>query len=723
MKQTLSYKIAGLDCAEEVAILKNALNPQKSIENLEFDILNAKITLTYDPASLDSEEIIQLIASTGMQAIPWEKRQTLSASTWWIRHRRSILTSASGLCLIIGTALHVFAHPSFKDILGGYAEKKTHVLPTSSLIFYLASAFLGASLVIPKALLAVRRLRPDMNLLLIIASVGAMAIGEWFEAATVCFLFSVAALLESWSIERGRRAIASLLDLSPKRARVIIEGQEHPVEKDVRDVEIGNLLLIRPGEKIPLDAVIVKGSSSVNQAPLTGESLPVPKSLGDEVFAGTINEEGMLECRVAKKAADSTLERMIQLIEKARSKRAKSEQWVEKFAGFYTPAMFLFALLIACLPPLFFLGPWNEWIYRSLVILVIACPCALVISTPVSIISGLTRAARSGVLIKGGIHLEAPASLKAIAIDKTGTLTYGRPKVQRVIALDSYTEEQILRVAAALEIASAHPIARAIVKKAEEKKISFQRIDHFQSITGKGAEGLLRGDFFWIGSHRLMHEKKQETTQIHDLAAQLEDAGHSVVAIGNAERVIGLISVADAPREFIRETISTIQGLGVEKIAMLTGDNESTAKAIASLSGITDCFSELLPEDKAKIIRSFVEDGYLTAMVGDGVNDALAMVEAHLGIAMGAMGSDAAIETADIALMTDDLSRIPWLIRHSRRTLKIIKQNIAFSLSLKLVFILLALSGFATLWLAIAADTGASLVVVFNALRLLKKDL
>ena len=592
-------------------------------------------------------------------------------------------------------------------------------LPIAAIGLYLFAIFAGGYFVLPKAWQSLKRFSPDMNLLMVVAVVGAVAIGEWFEAATVTFLFSVALLLEQWSVGRARKAISKLMELTPPMAQVV-EG-EHLSERPVGEVGVGEIFLVRPGEKIPLDGEVVKGTSSVNQAPITGESIPVAKEIGDEVFAGTINEEGALECKANKRAEETTLARIIHLVEEAGVRRAQSQQWVERFAKIYTPLMILLSALVVLVPPLLFGGDWFEWIYRGLVILVIACPCALVISTPVSVVSALTASARNGVLIKGGLFLEIAGKLQGLALDKTGTLTQGHPEVQEIIPLSGHTEKELLMRAAALEKPSEHPIAKAILKKAKEAGIEVERAEDFQVTKGKGAEGTFSGKKYWIGSHRFMHEMGQETDEIHKRALELEDAGHSIIAIGNSTHICGLISVADEPREYIKETIAALRGVGIKEVVMLTGDNEPTARAISELAGVDRYVAELLPEDKVREVEKLKKRLGIVGMIGDGINDAPAMAASDLGIAMGAIGSDAAIETADVALMSDELSKIPWLIRHSRRTLKIIKQNIGFALALKATFIGLAIVGLASLWMAIAADTGASLLVVFNGLRLLKR--
>lgn len=693
----LAFKVAGLDCAEEIKILEKALAHRKGIQELEFDVLNAKMIVTFDPSLTHTENILNQVKKAGMRASLWSDQEKLKKTGVWHRHGRLFTTVLSG-CFLIGAI--------FLDI---------QQIKDANLLYFLSMLF-GAYFVVPKAFLALKRIQPDMNLLMVIAIVGAISIGQLFEGATVAFLFSVALLLEHWSVGRARRAVAALMDLSPTKANVIDTG-----EMRVEQVKVDDRVLVKPGEKVPLDGVVEKGETSINQASITGESLPVTKKKGDIVYAGTINEEGAFEYRVTKKAEDSTLARITQMVQEAQSKRASSQQWVERFAKVYTPLMISLAVLIAVLPPVLSLGTWAEWFYQALVVLVVACPCALVISTPVSIVSALTSAARNGVLIKGGMFLEIPGKLQALALDKTGTLTLGRPEVQAIIPLNQHTEEELLERAAALEALSEHPLARAILKKAKERGIQVECAENFQITKGKGAEGLFRGTRYWIGSHRFMHEMKQETADIHQKALDLEDAGHSVIAIGNDRHVCGLISVADEPREGIAQIIQDIQDAGIQKIVMLTGDNQSTAEAIAKHVGVDGFEAELLPEDKVRAIERLKGKWKEVAMIGDGINDAPAMATASLGIAMGAMGTDAAIETADIALMSDDLSKIPWLIHHSRRTLKVIQQNIFFALGLKGIILALAIGGMASLWMAIVADTGASLLVVFNGLRLLRK--
>ena len=558
-----------------------------------------------------------------------------------------------------------------------------------------------------------------MNLLMTMAVIGAMGIGQWFEAATVSFLFSFSLLLESWSVGHARQAIRSLVNLAPPMARYICPHDGDIMEKPVEDVPLGATVLVRPGERIPLDGILTKGRTAVNQAPITGESMPVAKEEGDEVFAGSINEEGAIEFRATKPAADTTLARIIRMVEQAQARRAPVEQWVETFARYYTPAMIAVAFLVAIVPPLFG-GEWGRWFYEALVMLVIACPCALVISTPVSIVAALTAAAKAGVLIKGGAFLEAVGRVTVVALDKTGTLTRGRPEVQLIVPWSGHTQAELLARVAALEMHSDHPLAQAVLRKARMEKVEPLVAQEYRVLKGRGAEAIIEGHLFWVGSHRLLHEKGVEESEMHDQAQRMEDAGHSVIVVGSDQHVCGLISVADSVRPEAPEVIHRLKAAGVQRVVMLTGDNQGTADAVSRVAGVDEVRAELLPEDKMRAIQEIKQSYGPVAMVGDGINDAPALAAATVGIAMGAAGSDAAIETADIALMSDDLTRLPWLVQHARRSLRIIRQNIAFALGLKVVFMVLALLQLATLWMAIAADMGASLLVIFNALRLLR---
>lgn len=717
------FKVTGMDCAEETNALRQTVGALSGITDVAFNLLNGTMTVTVPEGAVEDREIIAAVERAGMSARHAGNTKPgvspSGAEGFWPTHGRTVLCAASGIAVAVGFLSHWYLHGSLLDALAEGGRSESHAFPAVSIVFYLVGVIAGGWFIFPKAVAALRRFRADMNLLMTIAVLGAFIIGEWFEAATVAFLFSLSLVLEAWSIDRARNAIKALFKLTPPMARYIYPHDGDIMEKPVEDVPLGATVLVRPGERIPLDGEITKGRASVNQAPITGESVPVGKREGDEVFAGTIDEDGSIEFRVTKPASDTTIARIIRMVEEAQSRRAPSEQWVEKFARYYTPAMILLAVAIAVVPPVVFGGDWARWFYESLVILVIACPCALIISTPVSIVAALAAAARSGVLIKGGAFLEEAGRLKVVAMDKTGTVTHGRPEVQRIITLNGHTEEELLERAAALELHSRHPLARAIVRRAEQLGRAVIPAENYHEFRGRGAQGTIGGRAFWIGSHRMLHEKQMESDDMHRRIDALEDAGHSVVVVGNDDHVCGFISVADSVRDNALSIVADLKRAGVEKVVILTGDNQGTARVISEKIGADEFHAELLPEDKLKAIEEVKSRYGSVAMVGDGINDAPALAAATLGIAMGAAGTDTAMETADIALMSDDLSRLPWLILHGRRTLGVIRQNIGFALGVKLLVMGLALANIATLWMAIAADMGASLLVILNALRLL----
>jgi Zn2+/Cd2+-exporting ATPase len=704
-----------MDCAEEVAALRAVLAPMAGVGDLAFDVLNGKLTVSFAEGAVTADAVAAGIAKTGMRAEPWREDSDDASSARSTLSSRTAVTVVSGLLLAAGLAAQIAAE-GWHAAIGGAESVPSSTLST---LLYLAAAVAGSWFVAPKAWGAITRLRPDMNLLMTVAVVGAMLIRQYAEAATVAFLFALSLVLESWSVGRARRAVAALMSLTPPTARVA-DASGREVMLDVREVAIGSRVVVLPGEKFPLDGTIAKGETSVNQAPITGESLPVAKSPGSEVFAGTINQDGAIEFVTTKPASDTTLARVIRMVGEARSKRSPSEQWVETFARYYTPAVMVLAIAVMIVPPLVGGGEWSRWFYEGLVLLVIACPCALVISTPVSIVAALASSARRGVLVKGGAFMEAPSRLKAIAMDKTGTLTEGRPEISTIVPLSGHTEEEVLELAAAVEARSEHPLAKAVLRAAAARGIQAAPADDYQAMPGKGATANVGGRMIWLGSHRLLEERGQETPEMHEQLENMERDGSSVVVLGKNEHVCGFLALADEVRQEVLPAIEQLRQAGIERIAMLTGDNQGTADAVARSIGVDEIHAQLLPEDKVTVIEDLVRRYEHVAMVGDGVNDAPAMARAGLAIAMGAAGTDAALETADIALMGDDLRNIPWLMRHSRRTVSIIRQNIFAALGVKLLFVALTLAGHASLWAAIAADTGMSLVVVFNALRLLR---
>jgi len=568
---------------------------------------------------------------------------------------------------------------------------------------------------------AARSLALDINVLMLVAVCGAMVLGQWSEGASVVFLFALAQLLEARAMERARASIRALMDLAPAEALVNDPSQPgSPRRVAVDDIRVGDVVIVRPGEKIPLDGRVVSGSSHVNQAPVTGESLPAEKSAGDEVFAGTINGRGGLDVRVERIRADSTLARIVDLVERAQSQRAPSQTFVERFARVYTPAVLALAALVALGPPLAAGAPWDVWIYRALVLLVISCPCALVISTPVSVVSALAAAARKGVLIKGGARLERLAQVRAVAFDKTGTLTTGRLRVVDVTPLDGVAAPRLLQLAASLEQRSEHPIGAAIVARAREEGVALTAVEGFQSLPGLGAEAIVDGSPLLLGSHRLFEERGLCTEALHARIAAAAADGRTTVIVGGTAP-LGLISVADTPRAAARDALQLLRAQGVAHVALLTGDHEPAARALAASIGVDEVRAGLLPADKVDAVHAIRARHGALAMVGDGINDAPALAAADVGIAMGAAGTDAALETADVALMADELLKIPYALRLSRATARNIRANIAFSIGLKAAFLVMAVLGIATLWMAVVADMGASLIVIANALRLLRE--
>jgi Cd2+/Zn2+-exporting ATPase len=587
----------------------------------------------------------------------------------------------------------------------------------------------GGRETIRKGFVALKNFTLNINFLMMLAVAGAMLIGQWPEAAMVTFLFALAEMIEGYSLDRARNAIQSLMAMTPETAEARNDDgswQQTPATR----VLVGQIVRVRPGERVPLDGVLTSGSSSVNQAPITGESMPVEKKIGDQVFAGTVNERGTFEFRVTAKASNTTLARIIKTVQEAQSERAPTQRFIDNFAKYYTPAVVLFAILVAAIPPLVFHLPFEGWLYKSLVMLVIACPCALVISTPVTVVSGLAAAAKQGVLIKGGVYLEEGRNLKIIALDKTGTLTHGKPQVTDVIALNGQSRDEILQLAATLDAPSEHPVASAIVAawtgkheigktdEAVQKSGDLLEVHNFHSITGRGVQGEINGKKYFIGNHRLAEENKVCGVHVEEVLDRLEADGKTTVVLSTDKESIAVLGVADTLRDTSIEAVKEMHDMGVRTV-VLTGDNQKTAEAIARRVGIDDARGDLLPEDKLAAIAVLLEKHGGVGMVGDGINDAPALAKATMGFAMGAAGTDTAIETADVALMQDDLRKLPLFLRLSRKTSQILVQNIALAIGIKLVFFILALAGHATLWMAVFADMGASLLVVFNGLRLL----
>ncbi|GJM24693.1 MAG: copper-translocating P-type ATPase [Phycisphaerae bacterium] len=706
-KHTTCFRVEGMDCPDEVKELRECLEGVDGISEQSFNLMSASMTVTHDPSIISTEDIIDRIRNTGMQA-------SLNAESWRPRRIKATVPRGPLLMMIIAAVGTVVG-----AILSYVPAMKFHNTTWPAVVAYILAIAAAWRYVLPKAFGSLTCLRLDINVLMTFAVVGAIGLGEWLEGSTVAFLFMVSHVLETWSVNRARRAIQSLMELSPPRARVLRDdGSEE--DQDVERIQVGSRIVVRPGEKFPLDGNILEGQTSVNQAPITGEAALISKVPGDEVFAATLNQDGAVTVEITKLAGDTVLAGVIRLVEQAQSQRSRSEQFVDRFARYYTPAVVVGAMALCIIPPLLLAANWSTWFYRSLVLLVIACPCALVISTPIAIVSALAAAARNGVLVKGGEYLEAIGRTKVIAIDKTGTLTAGKPVVQEVIPVNETPAGRLLEIAAAIEQRSEHAIARAIVDYSGQHNVTPPACQDYQAIRGKGARASVNGDEYLIGNHRLLEESKVCTNEMHRIMTEHEDCQHTTVGLASTRDPLGVFLLADGLRAEAKQAIGDLRDTGVERIVMLTGDNAGTAKAIAQECDGLEYRAELLPTDKVSAVEELRRSHKHVVMVGDGINDAPALAAATVGVAMGTVGTDAALETADIALMTDDLRKLPWLLRHSRSTRNIIVQNVAFSLGIKAVFLVLAIPGLANLWMAIAADAGASLLVTFNGLRLLR---
>jgi Zn2+/Cd2+-exporting ATPase len=688
------FRVEGMDCHEEVVILERRLKPLVGLEAMSADVIGQRLHVQYDAAKLTTADMVDAVGQTGMRM--WLEHEEPRASAPDVR-ARFWLTVGSGAALTAGLAATALD------------------MPLAAALCFVAGALVGGIYPARRAVSALRTRTVDINALMVIAVAGALALGEWLEASSVVFLFALAQWLEARTLERARQAIRALVDLTPREAIVTRGGREQRLSID--SIAVGDVVIVRPGDKVPLDGTIVTGHSDVNEAPMTGESLPVDKGPGDDAYAGTINGRGSLELEVTRIGPDTRLARIIHLVEAAQSRRAPVQSFVDRFARIYTPAVIALAVLVAAVPPLSFGADPATWLYRSLVLLVISCPCALVISTPVSIVSALSAAARNGVLIKGGAHLERLAAVRAVAFDKTGTLTRGEPAVADVIAVGSASSLDVLRFAAAAETRSEHHIARAIGAQARQAGIDVPNAGGFMSVPGMGVEAHVGGRAVLVGNQGLMQSRG--VAAIPGDGSMRRD-GHTIVFVAVDGVLLGAIAIADPVRETASETLDLLRSHGIRHVAMLTGDHPESARVVAEALSLDEHHSGLLPQHKHDRVLAMREAHGAILMVGDGVNDAPALAAADVGIAMGAAGSDAALETADIALMSDELLKIPYALRLARATLFNVKTNVIVSLVLKAVFLIMAVTGSATLWMAVLADTGASVIVVANALRLLR---
>ncbi|MEK4385711.1 heavy metal translocating P-type ATPase [Solibacillus sp. FSL W7-1464] len=693
-----TYRVQGFTCTNCAAIFESNVKGLPGVEDAKVNFGASKV---YVKGNATIEELEKAGAFENLK-IRDEKEQKVEREPFW-KQKENIKVYISVVLLVISWSL-----------VEQFGEE--HTLPT---IGYAASILIGGYSLFIKGLKNLSRLKFDMNTLMTIAIIGAAVIGEWGEGAMVVILFAISEALERYSMDKARQSIESLMDIAPKEALIRRGTEEMMVH--VEDIQVGDMMIVKPGQKLAMDGTVIKGTSTLNQAAITGESVPVTKTINDEVFAGTLNEEGLLEVKVTKRVEDTTLSKIIYLVEEAQAERAPSQAFVDKFAKYYTPAIVILAAVIAVLPPLFG-GDWSEWIYQGLAILVVGCPCALVVSTPVAVVTAIGNAAKNGVLIKGGIHLEETGHLKAIAFDKTGTLTKGIPAVTDIVTYRG-NENELLTITAAIENGSQHPLASAIKRKAEENGLNFKGVvvEEFQSITGKGVKAKVNSDMYYVGSPNLFEKTIRNgiESSITENITRMQTQGKTVMVLGTEKEILSLIAVADEVRDSSKEVISKLNHMGIETV-MLTGDNQRTAEVIGKQVDVSDIKADLLPEDKLYFIKKLREKHQSVAMVGDGVNDAPALAASSVGVAMGGAGTDTALETADIALMSDDLSKLPYTIKLSRKALVIIKQNITFSLAIKLVALMLVMPGWLTLWIAIFADMGATLLVMLNSLRLLR---
>jgi Cd2+/Zn2+-exporting ATPase len=693
------FRIEAMDCPTEQTLIQNKLGKLAGVQQLEFNLINRVLGVTHNLAS--SAPIVDAIKTLGMHAEPLEAGAEPATPVpvkkpWWP-------LALSGVAALAAEVIH------FTNAAPDWAVA----------LVALVSILSGGLGTYKKGWIALKNRNLNINALMSIAVTGAVLIGQWPEAAMVMFLFTVAELIEAKSLDRARNAISGLMQMTPEQVTVQ-QADGTWAEREANSVELGALVRARPGERIGLDGEVVAGSSTIDQAPITGESLPVEKGVGDKVFAGTINQAGSLEYRVTAAANNSTLARIIHAVEQAQGARAPTQRFVDRFSTIYTPAVFIFALAVALVPPLFMAGAWFDWIYRALVLLVVACPCALVISTPVTIVSGLAAAARKGILIKGGVYLEGGYKLDYLALDKTGTLTHGKPVQTDFLSLDPITENTAPAIAASLAGRSDHPVSLAIARAAVDKQLAQHPVDNFAALAGRGVRGEINGQVYHLGNHRLVEELGLCSPALEEQLFALEKQGKTVVLLLDSSGPLALFAVADTVKASSREAIQQLHELGI-KTLMLTGDNPHTAEAIAAQVGIDQARGDLLPTDKLQAIEALYAQGHRVGMVGDGINDAPALARAEIGFAMAAAGTDTAIETADVALMDDDLRKIPAFIRLSRQTSRVLKQNIALALVIKAIFLGVTFAGLATMWMAVFADMGVSLLVVFNGLRLLRK--
>ncbi|MDK9863097.1 heavy metal translocating P-type ATPase [Staphylococcus equorum] len=709
-KESSTYRVQGFSCANCAGKFENNVKKLPNVHDASVNFGASQISVQ---GEVSIEELEKAGAFENLKVIPKTTTRTTSDSK---DEQEENIPFYKKHSILIYSALFMSL-----GFISMFINGNENIITA---LLFITSMIVGGASMITTGLKNLIQLEFDMRTLMTIAVIGGVIIGEWAEVSVVVILFSISESLERFSMDRARASITSLMDVAPNKALIKRDNQEMTVHVD--DIVVGDVMIVKPGQKIAMDGIIIDGYSSINQAAITGESVPVEKYKDDDVYAGTLNEEGFLEVKITKRVEDTTISKIIHLVEEAQAERAPSQAFVDKFAKYYTPVIIMSAAMVALLPPLFFEASWDKWVYQGLAVLVVGCPCALVISTPIAIVSAIGNAAKKGVLVKGGIYLEEIGALKAIAFDKTGTLTRGVPVVTDFKVINNRVDErEIMSIITALEYRSQHTLASAIMSKANAEHISYSDliVEDFSSITGKGIKGRIDGRMTYVGNSKMFSElltANNSENKLRNLISSLQEQGKTVMLAGTDKGVEAIIAVADEVRETSQQALHKLHQVSIENTVMLTGDNQNTAGAIGNQVGVTDIKAELLPEDKLKVIKQLKSKYKRVAMVGDGVNDAPALAASTVGVAMGGASTDVALETADVVLMADDLNKLPFTIKLSRKTLNIIKANITFAIIIKIIALLLVIPGWLTLWIAILSDMGATLLVALNGMRLMR---
>ena len=720
-----TLKVSGLDCPDCAKDIQKAVSSMPGVQSAEVNFGDQKLKVIHNNNEASVEQINMVLTKIGHPVTLMKTEVVENAKAALSENAKAALSENAKSAKPVPLVAPWWKEPrnillaisSVITILTLVAEW-THIPETWAKVLYGTAVIIGGIFPAKKGLSSLRHGRLTINTLLIVGAIGAIYLGLWEEAALLVVIFSLGEVLESYAVDKARGSIQALISLAPQEATVLRNGKELRVP--IEQVNVDETVIVKPGEKISVDGIVVSGISAIDQSSITGESIPVEKHAGDDVFASTLNGRGALEIKVTKLAEDSTLSKIVELVEDAQMKKGNAQNFSERFGAIYTPIMFVLAIIMAVVPPLFFNQPFDAWLYRALVVLVVSCSCSLVLSVPIAIVAGVGNAAKNGVLVKGGIHMETAGKVRVVAFDKTGTLTTGKPTVTDVVASGDISDEKLLEIAGTLEARSEHPLADAILKLISEKGLELESIDEFTSITGRGAKGIIDGETYYIGNPRLFEEIGVPAEGHIKQIGRLQDEGKTVILVGSSKQILGMIAVSDQPKENARKAISKLKELGIKEIVMLTGDNKVTGEAIGRGIGVDEVRAELLPEDKISAIKALQEGHRTVAMVGDGVNDAPALAQADVGVSMGVAGTDVALETADIALMADDLNQLVYMVKISRKTVSVIKQNIVFSLAIVAFLVISALLGWMPLTTGLLLNEGSALVIIANGVRLLK---